>query len=70
VELQLEQSRQGLPTLNSRHFVSFLEIPLDKNTALEPAQLATEIAATLNHVSPLVAWLREALRSETASDPR
>ncbi len=59
-----------METIKQRHFVSFLEISLDKNTALEPTQLATDIAATLNNIYPLVAWLREALRSETASDPQ
>ncbi len=62
-----EQARRGVHTLNSRHFVSFLEIPLDKNITLEPAQLAPEIAATFKSVSPLVAWLREALSGETAN---
>ncbi len=52
-----------METIKQRHFVSFLEISLDKNQPIEAAQLAREIAATLNDVYPLVAWLREALQS-------
>ena len=53
-----------METIKQRHFVSFLEIQLDKKTALEPAQLAAEIGEILKDVYPLVAWLREALVSD------